>query len=75
MMTTFFWEEMLAETIEEVAATGDVADYCTEYESNYAKDGFQPHELGQKIDAAVGTKYLMFSLLCSSRFISQRPDF
>lgn len=52
-MTTFFWEEMLAETIKEVAASGEVADYCTEYESNYVKEGFVPHELGHEIDAEV----------------------
>ncbi|CAK1542313.1 unnamed protein product [Leptosia nina] len=45
MLKDFFWEQMLEEVIEEIATSQPVADYCTEYESHFIKDEFEPRNL------------------------------
>ncbi|KAL4711015.1 hypothetical protein ACJJTC_017980 [Scirpophaga incertulas] len=60
MLTDFFWEQMLDEVIEELAATQPAVDYCTEYEANYIKDQFEPKNLEITADKNEHLKYPLY---------------
>lgn len=53
MLTDFFWEQMLDEVIEELATSQPVEEYCTEYDSNFIKDNFEPRNLEVTLDTDV----------------------
>ncbi|CAG4934837.1 unnamed protein product [Colias eurytheme] len=60
MLKDFFWEQMLDEVIEELATSQPVADYCTEYESNFIKDNFEPRNLEVTADKNMHLKYPLY---------------
>ncbi|CAG5059341.1 unnamed protein product [Parnassius apollo] len=45
MLTNFFWEQMLDEVIEELATSQPTSEFCTEYDTHYVKDQFEPRSL------------------------------
>ncbi|CAF4824881.1 uncharacterized protein LOC125050422 [Pieris napi] len=60
MLKDFFWEQMLDEVIEELATSQPVADYCTEYESNFIKEQFEPRNLEITADKNMHLKYPLY---------------
>lgn len=60
MLTNFFWEQMLDEVIEELSTTQYFTEVCTEYDTHYVKEQFQPRNLEETADKTV-TQSIKFS--------------
>ncbi|KAG7300260.1 hypothetical protein JYU34_015830 [Plutella xylostella] len=60
ILTDFFWEQMLDEVMDELAASTPVAEYCSEYDSNYVKDNFEPRNLEMAADNDMHLKFPLY---------------
>ncbi|KAI5651538.1 hypothetical protein NE865_00782 [Phthorimaea operculella] len=60
MLKDFFWEQILNETMEELATSNPVHEYCTEYDANYDKDNFEPRNLAVSADKNMHLKYPLY---------------
>ncbi|XP_047995830.1 uncharacterized protein LOC125233777 [Leguminivora glycinivorella] len=60
LLKDFFWEQMLEEVIDELKPTNPVAEFCTEYESNYVKDNFEPRNLEIPLDKNMHLKFPLY---------------
>lgn len=58
MLTNFFWEQILDEVIEEMSKVHTSDELCTEYDSHYVKDQFEPRNLEVTADKTVRKKYM-----------------
>ncbi|CAH0687904.1 unnamed protein product [Spodoptera exigua] len=60
MLTDFFWEQMLDEVIDELATTQQDSDFCTEYDTNYIKENFEPRNLEVTADKNMHLKFPLY---------------
>ncbi|CAK1581210.1 unnamed protein product [Parnassius mnemosyne] len=60
MLTNFFWEQMLDEVIEELATSQPTSEFCTEYDTHYVKDQFEPRSLEVTADKNMHLKYPLY---------------
>ncbi|CAH2049508.1 unnamed protein product, partial [Iphiclides podalirius] len=60
MLTNFFWEQMLDEVIEELSTSQSSHELCTEYDTHFVKDQFEPRNLEHTADKTMHLKYPLY---------------